>query len=138
MLSYAPATTLPLSYETGDGACTEGGHNDAAVLGSEADGLVGRHQRLGETHSPPPEDGHRAFLRNAGIYVRVHTASQPRKITVVMINAYKILFRKPGCMGEYLSRLARTGSGGDCCKHGQEGTKCDLKTDTATGKHGDQ
>jgi hypothetical protein len=53
-------------------------------------GIVGRYQRFGWTcclHLQPSsvifrtEDGDSVFLRNFGIYLRVHTASQPKSKT---------------------------------------------------------
>jgi hypothetical protein len=46
-------------------------------------GLIGRHQCYGETVSIfNPEDGDGMFLQNIGIYLQVHTTSQPRTATL--------------------------------------------------------
>jgi hypothetical protein len=46
-------------------------------------GFVGRYQRFKETYCLhlylSPEEGGRVFIRNFGIYVQVHTESQPRR-----------------------------------------------------------
>jgi hypothetical protein len=44
-------------------------------------GLVRRYHRFGGTYTSGPEDGGRMFLRNIGVYLKVHTALQPRRPT---------------------------------------------------------
>jgi hypothetical protein len=52
-------------------------------------GILGTYKRFGETYCP--EDGGSIFLRNVGIYIQVHTALQPRKTNIDIINAIQIL-----------------------------------------------
>jgi hypothetical protein len=51
-------------------------------------GIVGRHQRFGETYCLHRQ-GDSMFLQNFGIYLRVHTASQPRRTTLTSSPPWK-------------------------------------------------